>query len=268
MTKTIIQHTSAVVLIVALAMSAVVAWNAGTAQAQSAIIDGDLISVEGNPDVYIVKLINGKRFARLILNPTIFDSYGHLHWANIKTISARQFNTTYTISNLVREVRANGEPLNDRIYALYPDTTGDTGVRRLVVGELPDFHAESVYNINLKEASDDFYVTAAPLMLIPPAFAIPINDRVEVTRSTNGKLHNIRTYDIYGQLVTHEQYNAFGLLRDAKYYEADGTLRWIRYYRTDRTLERIAYYSTDGTRIVRNDYYNEYGTEVVRSIET
>ena len=266
MTKTIIQRTSAVVLIGALAVSAVVTWNTGTVQAQSNIIDGDLVKTADNPDVYIVKLINGKRFVRLILNPAIFDSYGHLHWDNIKTITPAEL-SAYTTSNLVREVRANGEPF-ERVYALYPDSTDDTGVKRRVISlEIVDYDADAVYSINHKEASGGFYVNAAPVLLTAQTPFVPVNERVKVER-LSGKIHNIRVYDIYEQLVAHEQYSAYGLLLDAKYYKPNGALRWIRYYRTDRTLERIAYYSPDGTRIVRNDYYNEHGTEVVRSIGT
>ena len=43
--------------------------------------DGDLVKTKHHYDVYILKILpNGKRFKRLILNPEIFNSYGHLSW--------------------------------------------------------------------------------------------------------------------------------------------------------------------------------------------
>ena len=51
------------------------------------IIDGDLIRATNTLDVYIVKIIGAEKFKRLILNPEIFNQYGHLKWENIKEIS-------------------------------------------------------------------------------------------------------------------------------------------------------------------------------------
>src|SRR3989344_1506969 len=66
-----------------------------------AVADGDLLTVAGNPDVYIVKLVGSKQFKRLILNPTIFNMYGHLKWSNIQTVSQATLDS-YVTSALVR----------------------------------------------------------------------------------------------------------------------------------------------------------------------
>ena len=80
-----------------------------TGQPQTQLRDGDIVRVPNTYDVYILKMINGKQFKRLILNPQIFDSYGHLRWENIKDITQQTLNS-FTTSNLVREVYADGRP--------------------------------------------------------------------------------------------------------------------------------------------------------------
>jgi len=95
-----------------------------------AIVDGDIVSpdaefIEGDItyypyDVFIVKMIGTKTFKRLILNPEVFESYGHLEWGNIQTISAATVDG-YTTSDLVRAIDGT------KVYQLVPD--GDTGTR-------------------------------------------------------------------------------------------------------------------------------------------
>jgi hypothetical protein len=77
-------------------------WLVGTAYvpiAKAAVVEGDIVSpdatftdADGNTyypyDVFIVKFVGTKTFKRLVLNPQVFDSYGHLKWSNIKKISA------------------------------------------------------------------------------------------------------------------------------------------------------------------------------------
>ena len=152
--------------------------------------DGDIVRVPGTYDVYILKMIdgNGKKFKRLILNPQIFDSYGHLRWENIKDIT-RQDLQSFVTSNLVREVYANGQAVNNNIYALYPQ--GDVGTKRLVTGGYYD--ASSVYNINHLEAGDSFYATGQPVNLASDDYGISVAaaPRVQVT-STRPTLINIQ----------------------------------------------------------------------------
>ena len=66
------------------------------------IQDGDLIRATATNDVYIVKIINEKRFKRLIINPDIFESYGHLEWENVQDVSQICCWIVTQTSNLVR----------------------------------------------------------------------------------------------------------------------------------------------------------------------
>ena len=58
-------------------------------------------------DIYIVKITGSKLFKRLILNPTIFESYGHLRWEDVISVSPQTLNQ-YRTSDLVREVYPDG----------------------------------------------------------------------------------------------------------------------------------------------------------------
>jgi len=90
------------------------------------IIDGDLIR---NPnaqdstkfDIYIVKLINDKKFKRLILSPHVFESYEHLNWEDVKDINETIMNN-YISSDLIRTVG------DLRVYKL--SASGDTGTKQ------------------------------------------------------------------------------------------------------------------------------------------
>ena len=133
-------------------------------QASTDIIDGDLIKTADSPDVYSVKHINNKHFKRLILNPTIFDSYGHLSWDNIKEVSQTTFNTYHT-STLIREVYPNGELVNGKVYKLFP--SGDTGIKRYInltqQQFVMEYDSDSIYNINHLEAGPGFYRLGQPI---------------------------------------------------------------------------------------------------------
>lgn len=139
--------------------SLVVPTQATTQVSIGGIYDGDLIKTASSPDIYIVKLINGKRFKRLILNPDIFNSYGHLSWDNVKTVTESVMNS-YTISDLVREIYPDGSIVPPgNVYKLYP--RGDLGAKRLIRMTQSEFERgfdkDSIYNINHLEASDTFY---------------------------------------------------------------------------------------------------------------
>ncbi len=118
--------------------------------------DGDLARVKGDVDVYIIKLVGDKKFRRLILNPEVFNSYGHLSWDKIKVVSDL---SAYTISTLVRE-------LNDpMVYQMFP--TGDTGAKRHInVGaaqfESAGYDWDSIYIINVFERG--LYTTGSPIV--------------------------------------------------------------------------------------------------------
>jgi len=103
---------------------------------QKTISDGTLIKSKENNDVYIVKIIGNKKFKRLVLNPSVFNSYGHLHWNDIIEVTQDTVESFQT-SNLVRATVA-GDP---KVYLLYPESAnleeggGDSGIKRWIVNE-------------------------------------------------------------------------------------------------------------------------------------
>jgi len=122
------------------------------------IIDGDLIR---NPnaqdstkfDIYIVKLINNKKFKRLILSPHVFESYEHLNWADVKDIDETTMNN-YISSDLIRAI----EDL--KVYKL--TASGDTGTKQWLNITAQEFESQGydvdfIYEINSTDR--DAYVT-------------------------------------------------------------------------------------------------------------
>ena len=101
------------------------------------IPEGAIIKTEYNPDVYIVKYRNGKQFKRLVLNPQVFESYGHLRWEDILKVSQSEMNSFVT-SNLVR---VDGQV---DVYQLIAN--GDIGSKHYVVSN--NFDLDSIYTIN------------------------------------------------------------------------------------------------------------------------
>ncbi len=152
------------------------AWLSGVAMltpmaAMAAIVDGDIVSpdaefTEGDVtyypyDVFIVKIVGDKTFKRLILNPSVFESYGHLEWGNIQTIAADTVDG-YTTSDLVREID------DTKVYKLIPD--GDTGTKQWLNMTAADFESEgydwdSIYIIN--SADRDAYTTGSDITVAP-----------------------------------------------------------------------------------------------------
>lgn len=108
------------------------------ARAATSVSEGAIIKTANNPDVYIVKYFNGRWYKRLVLNPLVFQSYGHLKWENLLVIPDSEMNT-YIISDLVRV-----DGTND-IYQLVPE--GDNGGKYLLTS-LDGYDRDSVYTIN------------------------------------------------------------------------------------------------------------------------
>jgi len=142
-------------LSIALAVSTIALAGASfVPSAKAAVIDGDIVSAtaafndaDGNTyqayDVFIIKVIGSKVFKRLVLNPQVFTSYGHLKWSNLKKLSASEV-AGYTTSSLVRVI--NEQP----VYKLAPN--GDTGNKQWV-DDIACFNSknydwDSVYTIN------------------------------------------------------------------------------------------------------------------------
>lgn len=109
----------------------------------SGIPDGALIRATGDIDVYIVKYVGAKKFKRLILSPSVFNSYGHLRWEDIHEVSP-SVRDALTTSNLVRAID------DPKTWALYP--SGDTGTKSWVASaESFTAHGldwDSIYEIN------------------------------------------------------------------------------------------------------------------------
>ena len=148
--KTFFQY-STFVLLCAFALGMI-----STSQASAQVInDGDL--VRADQDVYIIKIVGSKTFKRLIVNPQVFDSYGHLRWDNIKTVSQATLNR-YTTSNLVRQFQGDG-----MVYRLFPQ--GDTGVKSHIQLTAQQFQQaggdwDSIYEVNQFELA--LYTTIKP----------------------------------------------------------------------------------------------------------
>ncbi|MCK5488067.1 MAG: hypothetical protein KAI86_17730, partial [Desulfobacterales bacterium] len=98
-------------------------------------------------DIYIVKIVGTKQFKRLVLNPTVFESYGHLNYGDVQTITQAEMDT-YTTSSLVR---VDTDP-DEKVYAMAPD--GDIGSKGWVNLTSTQFideagsDADSIYTIN------------------------------------------------------------------------------------------------------------------------
>lgn len=120
----------------------------------AAFADGDLARETDEFDVYIIKLVGAEKFKRLILNPDVFNMYGHLEWGDVQVVADGAL-ADYTTSELVREIN------DDKVYKLYPD--GDVGTKKWV--ETLDcfnsqgFDWDSVYIINSFDR--DSYTTAS-----------------------------------------------------------------------------------------------------------
>ena len=107
------------------------------------IQEGALIRTRGDVDIYIVKYIGAKKFKRLILNPSVFNSYRHLKWENVIEVEA-ETTDSFATSNLVRDTET-GE-----IYRL--TANGDAGLRRhfrsINVMQGLGYDLDAVYEIN------------------------------------------------------------------------------------------------------------------------
>lgn len=102
------------------------------------IPEGAIIKTAANPDVYIVKYLNGKSYKRLVLNPQVFQSYGHLKWENLLTVDPSVMDS-FAVSDLVR---VDGQT---QIYRLTPD--GDVG-SKILITDTSSLDGDSVYTIN------------------------------------------------------------------------------------------------------------------------
>ena len=107
------------------------------------IKEGAIIRAKDGVDIYIVKYIGNKKFIRLILNPSVFNSYGHLKWENVIEVEKETIDS-FVISNLVRNAETG------KIYRL--TANGDNGTRRhfqsISVMQRLGYDLDAVYEIN------------------------------------------------------------------------------------------------------------------------
>lgn len=122
-----------------------------------ALTDGDTIRLTGGIDVYIVKIVGTKKFKRLVLNPQVFTSYGHLKWENVKSVDQATLNA-YTTADLVREIK------DTKVYKLVPN--GDVGakhwVKTMEAFNANNYDWSSVYIINATDR--DNYTTGKSII--------------------------------------------------------------------------------------------------------
>ncbi|MBI5913320.1 hypothetical protein HY839_02665 [Candidatus Azambacteria bacterium] len=137
-----------------------------TASAQVATLsDGDVVKTADNPDVYIVKMHPHGQYAgwkRLILNPEVFNLYGHLKWSNIKTVNQATVDAYHTSAL----VRGENDP---KVYVLAPN--GDVGTKTWITNEAEFLAAgydwSQIAQVNNKER--DMYTTAGSQQQVPAA---------------------------------------------------------------------------------------------------
>ena len=141
--------------------SCITGYNEDCSSVNIEIIDGDLIrnpNAEGIAqfDIYIVQLINNKKFKRLILSPKVFLSYGHLDPNNVIEVDQATMDS-YVTSDLVRAVD------DPKVYKLYP--SGDTGEKRWIkTGEKFNtlgYDWDAIYTIN--QVDRDEYITGTSM---------------------------------------------------------------------------------------------------------
>ena len=129
--------------------------------AGTALADGNLISTADSFDIYIASFVGEKRFKRLILNPTIFESYGHLDWGNVMTVS-QAVQDAFTLSDLVIEVNADGTVANEKVFKVSSALNSDVGQKQWLnmtsaQFELEGYDWDAIAKINHTEASPNFY---------------------------------------------------------------------------------------------------------------
>lgn len=149
-----------------------------TASAQVATLsDGDVVKTAGNPDVYIVTTNPHAQYSgwkRLILNPEVFNLYGHLSWSNIKTVSQATIDAYHTSAL----VRGENDP---KVYVLAPN--GDVGTKTWITSEAEFLAAgyswSQIAQVNNKER--DMYTTGSQPVPAP----VPAGTGLSVSLASN-----------------------------------------------------------------------------------
>ncbi len=123
------------------------------------IAEGGLIRAKDSIDVYVVKYVGDKSFKRLILNPTVFTSYQHLKWSNLKIVSQATMDQ-FTTSELARALG------DTKVYKLSSAPNADDGQKQWLNMSAEAFTAagydwDSIYVIN--DVDRDNYTTGTDI---------------------------------------------------------------------------------------------------------
>jgi len=121
------------------------------------INEGATIRVANTFDVFIAKYVGANQYKRLILNPDVFNSYKHLSWSAVKTVTQAEMDQ-FTNSNLVRALG------DTKVYMLSPN--GDVGSKQWLNMTADQFTAcgydwNSIYVIN--NVDRDNYTTGTDI---------------------------------------------------------------------------------------------------------
>ena len=121
--------------------------------------NGDMIKTEMHPDVYTVMYTGNNSYKRLMLNPSILESYTTFDQVNVVQQSVLDAHATISF---VMEVDGNGNPTTGLIYFYTSLPNSDVGQKHLVV--LTDqewqglgLNKDSVFAINTFEANSEHY---------------------------------------------------------------------------------------------------------------
>ncbi len=119
-----------------------------------------LIQRDGDLNVYVVQTASGHSFKRLMVSPEAVNAYSY-DWGKIEQLATPEELDAYEDSVIVCEVGTTGPNL----YKLYPEYSGDEGVKRLLWvtrGQFMElFDLDSVFAVNAAELQ--LYETGAPL---------------------------------------------------------------------------------------------------------
>ena len=86
------------------------------------LVDGDVARIGTAAEVYIIKIVGANKYKRHIVSPEVFNSYGHLNWSAIKSVSDLN---AYSLSAWVRSNTGPNETpaATDKVYEVNADST-------------------------------------------------------------------------------------------------------------------------------------------------
>ena len=121
-----------------------------TAITEPTLSDGDVVRIGTAAEVYIIKIVGSNKYKRHIVSPEVFNSYGHLSWSAIKSVSSLD---AYSLSAWARDCTGPNETpaATDKVYEI----NGDSTMHHLNM-TAAQFYArggsdEAIYNINAGE---------------------------------------------------------------------------------------------------------------------